>query len=329
MTNLKKKNWMQEIRDLGHSLLEQVSHRLQRIGLRLRSARNRKKDWTQDVRSLCQRLGGKDQAAREYAEANADAIERTVSGLWPDSNEFVEGAGMRMTVNIASVHVPAFCSDGYKNGYDLKKYRCGSESGDSAKIRELVDRALPVESPAGTYFGAATVSGAGIRFYGDICLILSEDKIGDDTVVLDRNSYDLVRRPISERIQTESDMKNEAEKLAGNWSEVGAIATVKVLSNYGPQTRRLTVGQIAEGVLNDEDYIEILKEGSFGVRDLETARLASAEAAAANTINDRIHNGPTPSFAEITYLNQRRKAVEALSANGIQTVVVTTTGRVR
>ena len=68
----------------------------------------------------------------------------------------------------------ATISEPYKNGYDLGQYRIGEPPpGKSLKSREIVDRALPLQNgqkPNDVYFGAIELNGAGIRFYGDVCL---------------------------------------------------------------------------------------------------------------------------------------------------------------
>lgn len=268
----------------------------------------------------------------DYRRANATAVQRAADGYSPDAGVPNEGAGIRMVANIACVHVPAFCRDGYKNGYDLGKYRVGEERVDPPKTRELVDDALPV--PAATslnriYFGAAALSEAGIRFYGDLCLVLKQERIGDSTVILDRNSYDLVRAPLAERIADAADRRAEAEALAGHWPDIGAVAAIKVLAGVPPQTRRMTTGQIAGGVLNDEDYLEVLKEGPFTTDDLEAVRIASADSVAATAIRDKGRTGPPPSEVELLFLDQRERAEAALAEAGLGLDVVVTSGRIR
>src|SRR5205807_859571 len=100
-----------------------------------------------------------------------------------------------------SAHVPAFCEASrkgekkpYKNGYDLGKFRLGSPPPSSEpKLRETVDAALPLNGvhPEDVYFGAVELFGSGIRFYGDVCLVIARDAIAAGTLVLDRNSFDL------------------------------------------------------------------------------------------------------------------------------------------
>src|SRR4029079_16002742 len=72
--------------------------------------------------------------------------------------------------------------------------------GDSMPVptRLGVDEALakltagPKES---IYFGAVELNGTGVRFYGDLCLILAPQNVPQTTVILESNSYDLVRPP--------------------------------------------------------------------------------------------------------------------------------------
>jgi len=145
-------------------------------------------------------------------------------------------------VNIASVHVLDFVKNGYKNGYDLGRYRIGQDrQGNTPKTRELVDDALPVSDVSNVYFGAASLTGAGIRFYGDICMVLKGEVILASTVVLDRNSYDLVRQPFSNDLQSEPDkLKQKALEISGSWSELADIAATKTVFPYSGKTRRMT-----------------------------------------------------------------------------------------
>jgi hypothetical protein len=61
---------------------------------------------------------------------------------------------------------------------------------------------------------AAELNGAGIRFYGDVCLVLKPAAIAPDTKVLDRNSYDVLREPFRSAVdrRTGQDMKQRARR---------------------------------------------------------------------------------------------------------------------
>lgn len=91
----------------------------------------------------------------------------------------------------------------------------------------------------------------------------------------------------------------------------------------------MTSGQIAAELLDDEDYVEVLKEGSFSYSDLETARISNAEAAAASHIEGKQTLGPPATAAELLFVAQRRQAIQALDANGVDVVVSTTSGRIK
>jgi hypothetical protein len=49
-------------------------------------------------------------------------------------------------------------------------------------------------------FGAIETSGTGIRFYGDMCLVLKPPPDMDQFLLIDRNSYDVTRNPIAQRV---------------------------------------------------------------------------------------------------------------------------------
>lgn len=293
-----------------------------------RKTAQRKNQWKAQVSNLLSQLTG---PGKRFAQANVDAVKRSCEGYGPDSSGPDPSSGARVVVNIASVHVTDFIKDGYKNGYDLKRYRVGEDrKGEEPKTRELVDAALPVVDESNIYFGAASLSGTGIRFYGDICMVLKGQVIPATTVVLDRNSYDLVRKPFSTTLKGLSvRLKRKASELSGSWAELPYIAATKAVFPYSGKTRRMTSGQIAAELLDDEDYIEVLKEGSFSASDLEAARISSPEASAASHIEGKQSLGPPATAAELLFVMQRRQALKALDASGVDVVVSTTSGRTK
>lgn len=293
-----------------------------------------KTNWKQRRQELIDVLSAGDFEKESYAKANALAVEATLDGRGPD-DKTPSAAGAVMVANISSTHVPAFCQASlsgdlkpYKNAYDLSKQVVG----DQVLRRIQVDSALPIRfCYRDVYFGAVAVSGAGIRFYGDICLVLEPSSTDADTKVLDRNSYDLIRAPLKEKIDGDALKREEiAESLSGKWdSDLSDIGAVKVLEQRGPQVRRLTTGQIAELILNDEDYIEVLRKGSFRASELLEARTSAAEAMLEERIERRMQNGPTPTANDLLWLQRRRQAEKALRECGVDLRVVTTTGRAK
>jgi hypothetical protein len=58
------------------------------------------------------------------------------------------------------------------------------------------------------------------------------------------------------------------------------MAALKTFALRLVTERRLTTGQISAAVLEDEDYLEILKVGSFRPANLQEARVSATDTAA-------------------------------------------------
>ena len=295
------------------------------------------KNWKQElnktIKFIARNRGGR---RRKFLNANAKMVRRVVKGGSSDDRTPDDGAWI--VCNISSAHIPAFCktlSEGkaYKNGYDLGKYRIGTDGHIPRRI--LVDQSLPIEEGTSfkeIYFCAVEINGSGIRFYGDLCLVLKRTEIDPNTTVLDRNSYDLLRPPLSASLNPneESKMCAAAEQLSGKLaSDLGYMAGVKVLDLRPISTRRLTTGQISESVLEDEDYLEVLKIGSFGATALEEVRTASADASAEVQIGEKLRLGMTPPIEALLWRKRRHDAEKALKAKKVGVRTVTTEGRTR
>ena len=222
----------------------------------------------------------------------------------------------------------------YKNGYDTGKLRVGVEPKEQTR-RERMDHALSCVvgfDQREIYYGAVDLNGTGVRFYGDVCLVLATAPA--ETVILDRNSYDLLRPPLgSPTSYDDSDDANlleAARSIAGRWGEdLPVIASLKVLPLRPPTKRRLTTGQISEGLLHDEDYIEVLRRGSFGSDDLKEARLTAADVAREAHVLEQQRHGPMPSQAASLWVQQRRAAERALADAKVSVRIITESGRVK
>ncbi len=290
-------------------------------------------------------IAGASRDQQSYASANRTAISNALDGWGPDSATASEHAGARMAVNISAVHIPAFCKSTnvedkpYRNGYDLEKYRLG-DNGKPVATRMIVDQALPIDTKhdfRDIYFGALEMNGTGVRFYGDLCMILRRGAFADDTVVLDRNSYDLVRPPLVDIVnqQTDENARNRerrslAKKLSGKWiPDMSAMVGLRVFASIGIQRRRCTTGQIADAICNDEDYIEVLKIGSFGAAQLQEVRVSSNIAAADALAGDRVLTGPPPRFEALMWRERRVQAEAELRRLGVRFVTATVGGRTR
>lgn len=302
---------------------------------------NTTKDWKLTVGEATGEIyKAQSMSAGSMADANANMVRRVFHGQGPDKDERDLARGARVAVNIAAVHVPAFCSAGvtaYKNTYDLGETRLlgNIPAGDPIPVRTLVDGILATitsVSAKNIYFGAVEVNGSGIRFYGDVCFILKSEKVDAQTVVLDSNSYDLVRPPITLAGQAPvaNNLECHAQAKAGLWADdTPDMAVLKTMAVRNIAERRLTTGQISDSVLDDEDYLEVLMVGSFGVGDLEEARTFAADAAGQGQISEQLRLGPCPTLAELQWRKHRLAAVRALQKHGVRSRVVTTSGRVR
>jgi hypothetical protein len=306
--------------------------------------------WQRKADRAVERLTGEYHSLRQFAKANLAAIEGALEGKGPDASTPDPRAGARAVVNLASVHVPNFCersrngmAPAYLNSYDLKKtqVRVGSDPpGDHWKTREIVDHALaPLHKHLmnEVYYAAAELNGAGIRFYGDICLVLKPSEIAADIAVLDRNSYDVLRAPFRDAVERfTGQARRQAARsfilaaLSGSFAnDLKTMGAVKVLITTGERDRRFSTGQISGGLLDDEDYMEILKIGSFNTSGVEVARISAGEAALEGHVEQRLQsNPPAPHWARL-WLTERRAAARALADAGIDVTVIAAPGRVK
>jgi len=303
--------------------------------------------WADRIRRLSIRLARENRSGADYLSANCDAVYRTVDGRGPDASEAHPSAGARITFNMSSVHVPGFCeatkdrrANAYKNCYDLaaESVTSGNDKHVSAR-RKLVDESLPLPkgaSVAETYFGAVDVNGSGVRFYGDVCLVLQRDYAAT-CVVLDRNSYELVRSPVKEQVARTGKLKQDAARhaIARSWSgswedDLRHIVAAKALTTLPLVARRWSTGHISQAICSDEDYIEVLKGGSFNAHDLQEARLSahdiSEDALTAARLASR---RPVPRLESMLWSRRRAVAETALRSLGVPVRIIGHHGRIK
>ncbi len=280
------------------------------------------KEWKKTAGNMLHALANGRIAEERYLKANVNMIRAALSGKGPDGTKNDPTRSAKTVFNIAAVHIPAFCNHGYKNTYDLKQENKLGANQPSQK-RIAVDMALPPTDHEKIYFGAVELNGCGVRFYGDICMVLTVTS--NDTVILDRNSYDIQREPLN--LETKSD-EDKAQEISGTWKDdLATIATIKVLEGQPVTTRRITTGIISDRLLTDEDYIEVLRERSFGKDDLEETRISASEVAKQEHIGNRLMVGPTPDWASLLWRHQHRQAARALSKHNVKLKTVTHSGR--
>jgi hypothetical protein len=284
--------------------------------------------------------------ASDWRQADRGTIGNVLRGISPYSGSVKSDAAARVVFNISSAHVPSFVAGrqgrAYRNRYDIAAAgRLGSGApSPKPDVREAIDRVLARligrVSWKKLYYGAVELNGAGIRYYGDVCLVLKTAAVGDGTVVLDRNSFDLICAPLRAKTHTAAGhwdpkaAKAQADDIAGEWAaDLADMAICKVLKTGRQETRRITVGAVSEGVLDDEDYMEVIRTASFDVSDVDEARLAAADAAVDGLVADRLRRGPAPDWTELLWRNRRRQAERALKGAYVRMRVVVSTGRVR
>ncbi|MEU1972326.1 hypothetical protein ABZ477_11755 [Microbacterium sp. NPDC019599] len=279
-----------------------------------------------------------DEQAVHYEAANAEIVRRVVEGIGIDSGRRA-GAGARVVFNLSCVHVPAVLADRYLNAYDLEADPAATVGERPPTRRERIDRAVadvatdrhPAREtvrPEDLYYGAVEVNGAGMRYYGDISLVLPAP--ADDQLVLYRNSYDLLRPPIADRIEAGASLADQAELIAGTWAQLCDMVVAKLRDSSAPHRGRLlTTAVVSSAVLADEDYLEVPRQGPFTAVDVMQARTAVGDVAIDGMIAERATRGPAPSLEELVWRSARRRAATALALNGIDFVSVAHEGRQR
>ncbi|WP_196385635.1 hypothetical protein [Ralstonia solanacearum] len=301
-------------------------------------------DWPSLLQDVISALSNGHNGRETFLRANGDAVIRALTALPVDRGSPRLGAGGCVVVNMSAAHIPALIqSRAYKNCYELDSdaRRLGDPMRTSPK-RRLVDNALkPLHKKKieEIYFAAIEFNGCGVGFYGDCCLVLKDDVTRDNVVVLDRNSYDLIREPLwtqiaetarTENISTPEAQKRAAAQRAGRMCDhLASIAAIKVLESRQPVMRLLTTGAVSEGVLDDEDYIEVLRPKTFDISDVREVRLAPADVALDERIRSRALVGEPPSQAEVLWRGRRRAAEASLRAKAVPVRVMTTAGRTK
>jgi hypothetical protein len=271
-----------------------------------------------------------------YKRANADLIRRILNGFGIDSGRQRPNAGMRVVFNVPAVHVSAILKDGFKNAHDLAAGRLGDPAPEGvssrrARIDQAITAAGRFTDATKLYYGAVELNGAGMPYYGDMCLVLRPASIADETAVLFRNSYDLDRDPIRSRVGGEDcKLQDEAGELIGRWpDDVPEMAICKIVEGAPDTARLCTTAAVSGGVLCDEDYLEVVRERAFDAEDIAEVRTSATDAGAEALIAQRQVSGPIPTAAQSLWRQRRRDAERTIEATGIAVRIVTTVGRLR
>ncbi|AMP36996.1 hypothetical protein [Ralstonia solanacearum] len=295
--------------------------------------------WKERRTRELQNVGKRKTEQRAMAIANGQSIDGIVRNVGPDPSSKAGGCA-RVVFNMSNETIPKFCADStgssskaYLNAYDLAEARrVGGKPKRVSQRRQMVDDAVskitkvPKED---MYFGAVEMSGSGVRFYGDYCLVL---KVAHDKeCVLDRNSFDIARPPLAPNGPLcVKRMERAVDSISGTWgADLGHMLVVKAFQSVPVSSRRLTLGQVSTVVLNDEDYVEVVRNGSFNASDVDEVRTSATESARQSAIGDRASRGPIPTLAEMLWRERRLEAEVALEKMNLKVRVVTAPGRIR
>jgi hypothetical protein len=293
-----------------------------------------------------------DSSVKSYRSADAELVSSAMAGFGPDSNtKKVPQSGMRVVCNISSAHIAAVLTGEsrgdpkpYKNRYDLASpskdpQTLGAIVPTPLSLREKIDSVIANLASTSDgrefYYAAIELNGTGIRYFGDLCMVLKPEETDANTLVLFKNSYDLSRSPIREEIFVNGSIDmgkaiEKAKELQGVWpDDVIEMAACKILDGANPTERRITTGTVSAGVLFDEDYLEVIRLKSFGASSLEEIRVSSQDVAVEGRIADRARCGPVPSYAELQWRHRRRGAERISAQMSVPTRVVATAGRTR
>lgn len=237
---------------------------------------------------------------------------------------------LRMVVNMAGPVLLEFLAQRtYLNGYGRFTQFGGKAP---SEMRRRVDSALS-QKPEQIHFGAVTLNGTGIRFYGEYGVVLKSAAMPANTPVIDRNSWLIEFPPLRPPMPdpTEQDRRDVVERLSGEWQrDLVAMITLKVLPAVGDETVRLpTTGAISEAVLRDESFVEVLKDGSFEPDDVHEVRETPQDAAIEGDVNESERRGTPVSLEEQIWVRRRRAVAERLAQAGIRRRIVATSGRER
>lgn len=311
------------------------------------------RDWARDLEAAIAATAKGNARLESFVRANVDSVKQLLRGIGPDETAPSPGAGAGIVFNISCRHVPALCKESaagtqsaYKNTYDLGK--AGGRRQLVDETVEAVCHARGVNVPKEKiYFAAVETTGTGIRFFGDLCMVLRfrpdwdvmgkrlpPGSLAQECLVLERNSYDLVRAPLLAQITAsafpEVERRNIATEWVGSWAgQLLDMIALRVLESLPIEERRWTSGEISRVILDDEDYSEVLFTRSFDVGELAEVRTSAADAAAEGDIADRERTGEAPTLHELEWRQQRRDARKALAAARIPVRVVSTPGRTR
>lgn len=301
--------------------------------------------WEDTFDALAGRSG--DAEINSYFEANKEVVRDTLAGA-PAHGGGQSRQGICAVVNLPSRRAIAFLmppSAGTGHGRYQNRYAHARTIGtplpaggarrdiDDALADISADTALGAEDG---HYAAMDLNGTGVRYFGDICLVLKPATVGPQTLTLLRNSFDVRTLPASRTLEnlTGTPWQHELGRILaswmGEWGRDGVhIAATKIMAHAPDTNRRMTTAHVSGGVLSDEDYIEVVMSHGFDPTAVAELRVTAEDAAAEALIGDRTRVGHPPSAAEALWRYRRRLVSRRAQSHGLAVRVVTTIGRAR
>jgi hypothetical protein len=229
--------------------------------------------------------------------------------------------GPRMVVNIGADELLSFLeTDDYKNIYENPVV--GGRRRAPSKERVEVDGLLGLGNARRCYFGAVALDGSGVRFYGEYCMVIKPARVeARNTGTFDRDSYDLLQSPLSGRSPTRT--RRIVAALRGVWDvDLVDMLIMKMLPELPAAQHLITVGNLSDLVLSDQEFVEVHLEGKIAVADVEEIRQSSNDAVVEATIRDRRRSGQSPTLVEMHWMAQRRRVAARLAKRAVRQRVV-------
>jgi plasmid stabilization system protein ParE len=257
------------------------------------------KDWIAQARAAGQ--------ATPFLDGNVAVMRQILTH--PDT-------GPRMVVNIGADALLKFVeTNDYKNIYD--KPVVGGRRREPTKERIEVDRLLGLGAAASnSYFGAVALGGAGVRFYGEYCMVIKRSRVGGTTRLFDRDSYDLLQAPLAERGPTRTSRIVGA--LRGQWDkDLVDMLIMRALPRLPPTQHLITVGNVSGLIMSDQEFVEVHLVDKIGLEHIEEIRQLPEEAAIESSILSRRRDRQSPTLVEIRWVAQRRRVLRDLARKGL------------
>ncbi|MFC5379352.1 hypothetical protein [Aquipuribacter nitratireducens] len=257
-----------------------------------------------------------------FARGNDEIVQEAVAD---------EESGLRVVLNLGVHALLRLLPDGrYVNLYERPVI--GGSPRRPSPSRRQVDHLFGLVG-RDTYFAAVALGGAGVRFYGEYCLVLHLDEIDDDPQIVDRDSYDVLLPPLAEQ----SDKHAVVAAITGRWQrDRHDIVALKVLPEITHLRNLVTTGTVSELVLKDQEFIEVHlrpgksgsdERGGFGRKQVLEVRQSPDEVAVAARIVERERAGEVLPAVDDEWMLRRESAERVLARAGVPVRVVTTHGR--